>query len=276
MNKEDFDIKDKQYSTFVETIKHTDRPTNPKYKFNHLLLKLTFRLKANINLLGVKRVGQYPFITCTNQVHSHKCRILYYHFSNYLHSLISIKAIPHATFLYFKNCYYLVTNISKVTPILINLPLYHSIIFQNETVTKEDIISILKNQSLSFNFTIVIYSSHTFIRQNYQKQISNNTIGMHNRNETVLHLFLTPHLDTYSFSISILENMNYYNKFSLQNNISVPHLMEGVKITHANMDKSKKEEMLSEEYCICQHPDTQFIPTEKYKQYSKIGKILYT
>ena len=275
MNKEDFNIKDEQYGTFLESIKHTDRPTNPKYKFNHLLLKLTFKLKTNINLLGVKKVEKYPFIKCVHQKHSNRCRILYYHFSNYLHSLISIKDIPHVTFLYYQNCYYLVTNVSKLTPILINLPQYHSVLFQNQTVTKEDIISILNNRSVTFNFTIVIYSSYNFLRQNYQKQISNNTIGMHNRNKIVLHLFLTPHLRTYSFSISILKNMNYYNKFSLQNNISVPHLMEGEKITHANMEKSKNEEMLSEEYCMCQHPDTQFIPSEKYKQYSRIGKIFF-
>jgi hypothetical protein len=236
-------------------------------------LQLTFKLKINLVFIGVKYKNTTDVsVQCKHNKQNQKCYVSYYKFQNYLNSLTNLKNIPQVVFLEYKTNYYLTTISANLTPILINEKFEQSILFQNQRVTKTDIYNILHNNPVHFDFTIVVYSAYSYIYKNSTNQLMNNTIGKHSGNTSFfLHVFLTPYLNNFCFSMSILTNLNNTNTVNLKNNISIAHLTEGEKLVLSDQSKSKTESVLNEEYCICQHPDTQFIPTIKYQQFAQLA-----
>jgi len=263
---------------FVESFKHSSRLMNPNFPIKKLLLKLSHKLQKNIILLGFRPIRTNPFVNCphTNTKAQRQCSIPYYIFQNYLYSLLPTTINSQIVFCLDQQNVYLVTDTSSLTPILINKASFHTVTLDNEVLSKYDIFKILHQpNTVSFKSTFVLYSSFEFInRLKSTKQQSNHIIGHHKGESAhVHHLLLTPHLNTFEFSFSHLDITNSMPAcVNLQNNVSISHIPEGVKINSENLFKAKQEEMLDEQYCICQHPDTQFTVIDAPRQYVPLGK----
>jgi hypothetical protein len=172
--------------------------------------------------------------------------------------------------IYFKKKYYVIKNetLEKLNfvPYLIDKS-YETgdIVFNEHVISKQDILNILKNQSVFLPCNIKLYTSYSFVRHHHTKQIQENIIANYisqskNNYKDTLHLFIIPFLSNKDFYCCILTNIKDLVSFHTNDKFSINHVTEGKKLFY---EKTDKEETLNQEHCICEHQDTQriFLPS---------------
>ncbi len=115
---------------------------------------------------------------------------------------------------------------------------------------------MLQNEKVHFSVSIVIYSSYSYVRQTYVKEIQKNVIRKYKSttSDKTLHLFLAPNL-TNSFNLFILNSIKDPISFNPNDVLNNQHLNEG--ITMYRKQKNNTQTTLNQENCICDHPETQ-------------------
>jgi len=288
-NKESLNITETTYTYFLqESIQHTARPINPCLTptvKTSTLLQLCHKLQINIVLLGLRPARHFEHvyhIPETTESHKPKCVIPFYIFHHYLYSLVTTHIKHQIVFCYHKEKVYLVKNYNTATPLLTHLPSSTSISFYNTSISNIDAWNIihLPQPQKHFNFSIILYSTFEYKSRQSNKNVKGNIVGCYYSTEKSpqLHLLLTPCLSTFQFYLSVVQlptlsqiGINY------QNNLAVPNRAEGIKIKTCEESKQKKESVLNEEYCICQHPETQLFKKKKFPSpriYNTLGNFL--
>ncbi len=80
----------------------------------------------------------------------------------------------------YKNLFYIV-QAEQINPVLITNPLSHTITHQNSIITMEHIINIIQAIPIQhIPFSIVVYTSYTFIHEHFTKKLTEGIIGYYN------------------------------------------------------------------------------------------------
>lgn len=248
--------------TMIEQIKLTPRTWDAKKSNMKYVLKyVTWTLKININLLILKKLkNEY---------------VLVYKFQN---PIIKTKFTPVNTMSPFnfilnkQKIYVLNSDFNSLIPCLINMDAYYSFTINEHLITANTVQTILKNEPLNLPFSINIYSSYDFTQPDWKKNIQSNFIGQYHckENSVILNIFVSPLLQANSFLICLLTNDFDYIEFSNKNIFGNPHIVEGKQIptmTH----EATNQELLTQENCICDHPETERIITPKQTSFKPLA-----
>ena len=258
------------YQDLVEKVKLTPRIWNPDVDLNTFLKHISWILGLPINLIGFKRKQSQHRDTFQCN-HNEECFLPYYKFQNpYIRFCQQMKnEFFQFNFLEYKSKYYLITATSCQPLLINNLPNFN-FVFNSEPISICDINSILNHQQIEKSFSIVLYSTMTYVRTTHTTVISKNIIGHYQGNSNeILHLFLTPHLHGPTYDIHVLDLPTNNIKFNRKNVFSNTHLTEG-KYEFKNHTRPNKE-MLNQNHCICEHPDTERFHTPNNKAFKPLG-----
>lgn len=244
------------FQQLLDTIQFTNRCWNSKNDLTKTLLHITLRLNIDINLIGVilhTKIIDHPGIVTYNN----KPVLPYYKFQNPTIKLAFSHSSPFYSvyMVQFKNQYFVVPS-NLFQPILINLPQMENINHQNTVITTKHIYDIVKHTSPPFPFSVILYSTYSYVTKHHTKKIQNSIVGFYqnsNDPEHTIHIFLSPHFS--SIRMSVLNwDLNTHH-LNIKNIYSHTRPTEGIKINgvipHINRD------LLNQNYCICEHPDTQ-------------------
>lgn len=251
------------YTALIEQFKLSPQQWNTKHADYQVLQHLTWVFQVNVNIIEFKR--KRNFTSC--EIHDSVCLMPTYKFQNTMMKLL--KAQPSVTVMcYNKKMYVLKKNFFE--PYLINLIPNQNISYNNTTITNEIICDIINNKSISLQCNIKIYTSYAYIRHQSTKKLSNNIIATHFYNDKVdtLHLFITPHLMNNDISIHILSNTIENTFFQKNIMCSLNHLTEGNKVYQ---EPRVTQDTLNQEFCICEHPNTERIFPNAKKLYKSLG-----
>lgn len=253
------------YQDLVERVKLTPRKWNSRTNINDTLKQLTWILGTSINLIAFKR--KRINYECP---HTRHCYFPIYQFHNPYIKLNKQSDFFQMNILEFKSQYYSIPS-DSCHPILIN----KKSDFNFDILSKNDIHQILQGKHLQKPFMVALYSTPSFVRTQYTNIINQNIIGILQNNSTqVLHLFITPHLNSTDFDVCHLETLNLldYNSFNKINHLSCRRPTEG-DTQFKNSDETNKN-ILNQDYCVCEHPDTEryFAPTNHC--FKSLGKLL--
>jgi hypothetical protein len=262
------------YQDLVEKIKLTPRIWNPAVDLNSFIKHVTWILGLSINIIGFKRTQpEHKNIFQCN--HTSKCFLPYYKFQNpYIRFCQKEqRSFSPLNVLEYKSKYYSISSTSLCRPLLINQLPNFNFDFQSEPVTRHDIDSILKHKHIEKSFSIILYSTTTYVRKTHIKTINKHVIGQlqNNSSKHTLHLFLTPHLQGPDYDIYVLNVTSTKNSvvFNRKNVFSNTHLTEG-KYDFKSRSRPNKD-MLNQDHCICEHPDTERYHTPNSKTFKPLG-----
>lgn len=253
----------KNFQELIEIIKLTPRVWNPNIKFNQTLRYITSTLNININIIGLKRSRDH--FKCNHTPSN--CYFPFYIFQNTLVKVLrEISCFLPVNVVYFQGKYYLL--LEHLDPVLIDTYPVNPVIYENVEITNADVIKILKNEIFNIPFNINLYTSYSYIRNNAIK-IQSNIIAKYTKSNSnkCLHLFIAPHLEKY-FNLHVLDNIIDNNEVFNTFNLFDTNFTEGN--THYN-SKSQKEDSLNQEFCICDHSDTQRIFLSKQSSSNNLG-----
>jgi hypothetical protein len=260
----------KSYQDLVEKIKLTPRIWNPAIDLTTFLKHISWILGLTINLIGFKRTQTQHRDTFQCN-HTEQCFLPYYKFQNpYIRFCQqSQKEFFQLNFLEYKSKYYIISSTS-CQPLLINQLPNFDFRFKSEPVTLHDIDSILKHKHVEKPFSIALYSTTKYVQSTHINTISKNVIGhLQNNSEHILHLFLIPHLHGPTYDIYVLELSTNNILFNRKNVFSNTHLTEG-KYEFKSHSRPNKD-MLNQNHCICEHPDTERFYTPNNKAFKPLG-----
>jgi hypothetical protein len=145
-------------------------------------------------------------------------------------------------------------------PTLINMvPSHSGIIVENTLIYHQDILKLLHNDSVEFLFSIVVYSSYSYVRKTFSKEIQKTILGMYrsSTSDQIVHLFLAPHLHSSTFDLFLLEDLPHLSNFHKTNLLDYQHLPEG-KSVYKNAGNIIPT-ILNQEHCICDQAETQHV-----------------
>lgn len=259
-----------EYQEMIEKIKLTPRIWNPTVKLNTLLKYLSWILNISINLIGFKRTSNHHSDTFQCK-HTKLCFLPYYKFQNpYIRFCqISNKEFFQINILEFKSEYFSISPIS-CTPILINQLPNFNFNHQSETITLCDINDILKQKKINKKISVALYSTSSFVKSCHVRIISKHIVGhLKNSSENMVHLFLTPHLHAPTFDVYILDFSANNITFNQKNVYCNTHITEG-KFDFNNPSPPNKG-LLNQDYCICEHPDTERFYAPNSQSFRALG-----
>ena len=173
------------YDDIIKIIHKTPRVTwNQSTNIDHALKYISWELNVSINIIAIRH------IKCST--HSYR-NIFVYKFQNTILKLLRKCEYPSVNILIHDHQLYVVNNLN-IVPKLLNTPEQANIIFNNRTITPTILLQIInKTISIVFQFTINIYTSYTYLREN-SKHISSNLIGQYVpdpiNKENILHISL--------------------------------------------------------------------------------------
>ena len=146
---------------------------------------------------------------------------------------------------------------------------------KTESVTLHDINCILKQKPIEKTFSIALYSTSSYVKNSHCKVIAKHVVGhLKNNSENILHLFLTPHLNGQTFDVCVLLNLSNNNiVFNQKSAYSNTHMTEG-KYNFKYHSRPNKE-LLNQNHCICQHPDTERYHAPNNKTFKPLGNIYF-
>jgi hypothetical protein len=262
----------KNYQETIERVKLTPRAWNSSINIHQTLKYISWALGISINLIKFKskHANLKKSYLCTH--HDSICYIPYYQFNNPFIKLSQInQSSPFCqiNILEFKSKYYSIPS-NSCHPILINkMPN-----FNFDTVNKNEINQILQGKHVEKAFMVGLYSTPSFVRTQNTNIIAQNLIGMLKNNSTqVIHLFITPHLDSSDFDVYQLETLNKlnYKNFNMKTNFSCTRPTEGNYNFKSTTEFTNKN-ILNQNHCVCEHPDTAryFAPTQH--SFQSLGK----
>jgi len=260
-------INQRKFQTFndiIEAVKLTPCKLSNNLNLRRTLQHMSWILNVNINVIGFRSSKQY--YKC---FHTAQCYFPYYIFQNTLVKLLrSPHLLPPLIIYYYKKKYFISSqNVS--TACLIDIQLYQT---ASHILSNEKIIDILNNTDINLSFNVILYSTYSWALHNNKNILNNNIVGCYfsKDNTNIVQIFISPHTLNNEFCAYLLEPFNT-PQYLLNNNskFAIPHLIEQDK---TNIIKKNKEEMLNQNYCICEHPETQriFFPN---KTCYNIGKI---
>jgi len=237
---------------------------NDKTDLNHALKYISWELNLPLNLVGIRHMK------CS----AHKYRnIMYYKFQNSCIKLLRQCEYAPVNILIHNTKLYVIKNLT-ILPKLINTPEKKQINFKNRILTPTHMLQIInKNLAITFPFSINIYTSYIYLREN-SKNITSNMIGQYLPDvldkENIVHIFITPNLRGNQLFMHQL-NLSNNKIFHFSNIHSYRHLTEGQKITFPFIHESDKPGTNKE--CICEHKKVEkYFPPRKYKN---LGKNFY-
>ena len=265
-----------EYQELIEKIKLTPRIWNPAVKLHDILKYLSWMLNISVNLIGFKRTQAHHSNTfkCS---HTQSCFLPYYKYQNPFIRFsrdYSCKNPLQINILEVKSEYFTISS-ESCHPLLINQVSNFNFYHNSQPVTLQDINDILKKNPMEKTFSIILYSTSSYVRSNHSKVISKHIVGhLPNNSEDILHLFLSPHLhgstfDVYKLDFSSNNNITLNNKNLYHNT----HITEGIYDFKTNLRANK--EMLNQEHCICEHPDTERFHAPNNKSFRALGKLSY-
>jgi len=263
-----------EYQELIEKVKLTPRSWNPAVKLNQLLKYLTWLLGLSINLIAFK-CTKNPHSDTFQCTHTKQCFLPYYKFQNpcirFCHN--SNKEFFQINILEVKSKYYSIPSTS-CHPILINQLTNFNFHYRSEPVTLHDINAVLKQKPIEKSFSIAIYSTTSYVKSCHTKVIRKNIIGhLQNNSDYILHLFLTPHLHGPSFDVHVLDFSSDNILFNQKNVYSNTHMTEGKYDFKGNSRPNK--ELLNQEFCVCEHPDTERYHAPNNKTFKPLGNFYY-
>ena len=249
----------------IEHIKLSPRIWNSQKNIIYVLKYFTWTLNININLLCFKRI-------C---IHHDNCYVLSYKFQNTLmktrHQPVNTNNPINIVF-HEKKYYVLSPNVDNYIPCLIKMSSSPSILLNGHTITTSVIKNIINNPPVDLPFSINIYTSYGYVQQSSTKQIQQQLIGQSKSSTSseIFHIFLTPLLNTQSFLIcSLKNNFDENNTFNIKNTFENPHITEGKTVNEK--DSIKKEQLLNQENCICDHEETQRFISPTLNSFKKLS-----
>ena len=263
------------YESMIEKLKFTPRMWNSKFNLNRLLKHITWSLNIDITLNGIRRLrdNKEKFTCSHNNKGCSFFAIVLFH--NPLIKLLffSTATLSPVTLLKYKDTFYTLLK-DELTPVLINVPLTTHIQHQNQLITLDHCIDIVRDTQVNSppSFSIVIYTSYTFVHEQYTHKLQEGIIGYHKAptdDPSMLHLFITGFRST--ANMCILDNTHLNTSFNLKNIYSSARITEGHKIEPSS--ERINQTLLNQEHCICQHPDTQryFVPGRQ--TFKNLGKL---
>jgi hypothetical protein len=239
----------------VEAIKKTPRTWNSKTAIKAMLKHISWLLNININVLSFKQAGESYYCP-----HGADYYFLSYLFQNPLLKIVRKQSEwKPITIIQYNQRYYVPVQ-KNFTPTLINItPQRPPIIVENTPIHHSDILKLLQNDAVEFPFSVVVYSSYSYVKKTFFKKIQDTVLGMYrsSTSDQILHLFLAPHLDTSTFDLFTLDAMPYPVNFHKNDILHNQHLTEGKSIFKNSGDKIPT--VLNQEHCICDHPETQIV-----------------
>jgi len=257
------------YQALIEKVKLTPRVWSSTVKFIDFLQYLTWLLGLSINLISFKKTKNRHNDTF-QCAHTKNCFLPYYKFQNPYIRFCQNKEHVQINILEFKSTYYTLSSAS-CTPVLINQLSNFNFCYQSEPVTLHDINAILKHQPVEKPFAVALYSTTCYVKSYHSKIIRKNIIGyLKNESENILHLFLTPHLHAPTFDVFVLEFSSNNIIFNQKNVFYNRHITEG-QYNYKNNSGPNKE-LLPQDYCICEHPDTERYHAPNTQSFSPLGK----
>ena len=248
----------KTYQELIECLQITPRTKQSvQNDITHILKYITWTLNVNISVVTITQLK--------NGYHKYDYEFRY----KFQNSLVKLLNVPHKykpiTIILFKKKYYILKDNRKLFPVLMHLNPKSIISYKDKNVLSSHILDIIKDLNTNtFPFTINIYTSYSFLNKANLKHIQNNFIGqyVHNGSNDVLHILVTPDL-TINNSIMINQlqlplNTLHFNKHNLFANV---HITEGDNVFKHTLSK---EITLNQNFCICDHTETQrYISTRK-------------
>ncbi len=262
------------YQDLIEKVKLTPRIWNSDVKINDILKYLSWVLDLSINLIGLKYTKN-PHSDTFKCTHTRPCFLPYYKYQNpYIRFCKAFRKKFQINILEFKTQPYIIDSAS-CNPILINQLPNFNFHYKSEPVTLHDIESILKQKPTETkSFSITLYSTSTYVKSCHTKVISENIVGhLPSDSKDTLHLFLMPHLHGSTFDVHVLEELTSKNiGFNQKNVYCNTHITEG-KYEFKNPSQTNKE-ILNQDHCICEHPDTERYHTPNNKAFNPLGKTL--
>lgn len=273
-NRQQFCPQLQEYQELIEKVKLTPRIWNPGVEMHVFLKYLSWILNLSINLIGFKRTQtwQSDIFQCT---HKRLCFLPYYKFQNpYIRFCQKTqKDFFQMNILEFQSQYYSISS-SSCNPFLINQISNFNFCYKSEPVTLHDINSILKQKTIDKPFSIALYSTSSFVKSCHSKIITKHIIGhLQNNSENILHLFLTPHLHGPTFDVYVLELSTNNIAFNHKNIFSNTHITEGKY--NFKLHSHPNKEILNQNYCICEHPDTERYHAPSNNSFKPLGKTYF-
>lgn len=159
--------------------------------------------------------------------------------------------------------YYWMDSSPQYVPQLINSATGDMIRVGDIPITTDSILRIINKHQVCFPFNIRVFSSYHYVKQRHTKMICSGFINEYKcdaNNETVqtVNIFVTPYLDNSRLYLSILDTLpkDTLDRFNIS---TIPQITEGMKIHQSKQQDNNNQETLNQNFCICDHPETQRI-----------------
>jgi hypothetical protein len=226
-------------------------------------------------MLGIKRSRDNLLMhQCTNET---SCFFLFYKFQNTLSKIryaTSSQFYPLIILKYQKKYFVLQQNLN-LKPYLINTYTDTTICYEEHIINSLDIQNILSLRPVEYPFSIIIYTAFSFLKTIYRKKIYNSIIGnfINNSGKTI-HIFLTPQIESSQFYLNLLDvTLDNPQNIDMKSIYSNPHLTES-KSCYTLKKQSSNQDILNQNFCVCDHPETQRFFTPPKKAFKSLGLYL--
>jgi len=279
------------YSNFTETIFRTPRTVRTNPSIQKFLKHLTWMHQLNINVVSFQKNKR--FFTCKE--HQQKCWVFVYKFQNTMIKIFNPINATSNTFFFFNQTWYRLKKFNfTFDPFLIIHPGFKEITFKNVVIDWKLLKNIiLQTNSKILPFSVKIYTSYSYSAIQSSKQISDNLIGHYHSDlgHETLFLLLWSSVDAQRFFFRPIniQNLKHHSSFNRKNIYNNTHLYEGINIKIKDPTPPDKT-LLNQEYCICQHPETERLHSthkntnikplstraeQKYFLYENLGKFIF-
>lgn len=260
-------------------MRFTERDWNPTIPLTKWLKHVSFSLNADINLIQCMRY-QASFASHHQCPHQQECRLLKYQFLNPLVKLILKSDFFPITLMQHKKKLFLVSSLEQnLVPFLINLPRSNSIVIRDHVITQQNIRQMLalNQEPMQLGrFSIGIYTAFGFVTPTNAK-VKLSLIGWHQGTEpTVINIFVSPAIGSQNFQLSLITDSDWVDKNpSLKNMFNNPHLTEGHARALPQKTKNKEGSLLNQNYCVCEHHETQHFTVPGHHTFKPLGKPFF-
>jgi hypothetical protein len=258
------------YQEFLEEIVFTQRSWTdaPALK---LINHISFSHNVNITIIGMKPT-QHNTRFINAPCAKRNCRFLFFIFQNPTIKLLFDQQFPPVHLLYHNKKYFRIVKPLMVLPFLSDLPRLNRIQFNQCTIDQSLVQQIIKDSSLvKLPFSLVVFSTPRYVPSAHQNIINKHVIGFYQGpGSQVLALFLTPEPYNPGFKLSVIELDEKAVTFHKKNLLSRTRIQEGYVKSAAHPESNP--ELLNQDHCICNHPDTKRFFAPRPSAFKPLGK----
>lgn len=242
-----------------------------------------FSLNLDIVIIGFKPLDSplLRFLQCPQETHNpKKCRVPYLKFQNIYFPFLKKSRAKQKVYLHFNEEIFFVHS-PNINPILTNLPLANKSCHATFSITKKNIENILQCHQEPLGCSVMLHALPNYSPHTSRKKLLKHVIGTHTQagKPEILHILLTPHLNSNDFGLSVIPWQHPINTLPVKNCkknfLTVPHMMEGVKI-ESNSPKTIDDSVLNQEFCICEQDSLPYFnPKELQLQGDKLASRFF-